>query len=195
MIAVVDYGAGNIRSLMNTLRRLGADCQLTSDPVTLRGADKVVFPGQGEARYAMASLRRTGLVDVLPKLTQPFFGICLGQQLLCVHSEEHDTPCLGVFPERVRHFPDPKNGERIPHMGWNDFTELSGPLMADVELSDDVYFVHSYYCELGPNVCATTDYILPFAAAMQRDNFYATQFHPEKSAGTGERILRNFLEL
>ena len=195
MIAVVDYGAGNIRSLMNTLRRLGADCQLTADPATLRRADKVVFPGQGEARYAMASLRRAGLDRVLPQLTQPFFGICLGQQLLCVHSEEHDTACLGVFPERVRHFPTPTDDARIPHMGWNDFTHLEGPLMAGVERTDDVYFVHSYYCELGPNACATTDYVLPFAAAMQRDNFYATQFHPEKSAETGARILQNFLEL
>ena len=191
MTAVLKYNAGNIGSVRNALARLGAEHLLTADPALLRTADRVIIPGVGEASSAMAYLKVSGLDAVIRSLRQPVLGICLGQQLLCAHSEENDTECLGVFDTRVRRFP-PRN--KVPHMGWNSLRDTQGPLFREMK-EEDVYFVHSYYCETDEHTAATCDYILPFAAAMQRDNFYATQFHPEKSAGVGAEILKNFLSL
>ncbi|MCU0408782.1 MAG: imidazole glycerol phosphate synthase subunit HisH, partial [Bacteroidales bacterium] len=179
MIAIVKYNAGNIRSVQNAIARLGYESLITDDPEELRKASKVVFPGVGEASSAMNCLRRQGLDTVILSLEQPVLGICLGLQLLCSHSEENDTECLGVFDARVRLFPPV---DKVPHMGWNNFLTLKGDLFRGVGIEEDVYFVHSYYPEISSATTATCDYILPFSAAMQRGNFYATQFHPEKSA-------------
>lgn len=192
MIAIIKYNAGNIRSVQNALNRLGYESLVTDDHDLIRKASKVILPGVGEAGSAMKHLKEKGLDQLIPKLTQPFLGICLGQQLLCKFSEEGNTTCLGVFNVQVKRFPEK---DIVPHMGWNNFTKVSGTLFKDVLTDDDVYFVHSYYCEESSDTAATCDYILPFAAAMQKDNFYATQFHPEKSARVGERILQNFLQL
>ncbi|MEM6272594.1 MAG: imidazole glycerol phosphate synthase subunit HisH [Bacteroidota bacterium] len=192
MIAIIDYGAGNIRSVKNALRRLGAEPVLTADEAILRAADKVIFPGVGEAATAMHALRGTGLDRVIPELRQPVLGVCLGLQMLCLRSEEAETEGLGVFPVEVRRFP--ATG-KIPHMGWNALRSAEGPLFADLPEQADVYFVHSYYAETAPATAAVTDYLLPFSAALCRDNFYAVQFHPEKSGKVGARIIQNFLEL
>ncbi|RMD68844.1 MAG: imidazole glycerol phosphate synthase subunit HisH [Bacteroidetes bacterium] len=194
MIAVIDYNAGNIRSVMYALDRLGAEAVLTSDPAQIRAAEKVIFPGVGQASTTMAWLQRHGLDALIRSLTQPVLGICLGMQLLCAHSEEGDTPCLGVVPARVRRFV-PARGEKVPHMGWNTIRQVQGPLF---EAADEVawmYFVHSYYVETGPWTIAETDYVLPFSAAIRHDNFFATQFHPEKSGEAGMNVLRRFLAL
>jgi imidazole glycerol-phosphate synthase subunit HisH len=192
MIAVIDYNAGNTRSVLNALHRLGAEGILTSDPEQIRSADRVIFPGVGEAGSAMRHLADREMDTLICSLVQPVLGICLGLQLMCSYSEEGDTKCLGIFKEKVLMFP-PK--DIVPHMGWNNFSEVKGPLFEHVSAGDNVYYVHSYYAETGPDTVASCDYILPFSAAMQRNNFYAVQFHPEKSAATGERILHNFLEL
>jgi glutamine amidotransferase len=192
MIAIVKYNAGNIRSVQNALERLGYESIVTDDPQLLRTAEKVIFPGVGEASSAMRYLKEKGLDQVIRSLTQPVLGICLGLQLMCDQSEEGNTNCLGIFPNKVRRF----NGDAIiPHMGWNELELIGGKLMEDISSSDDVYFVHSYYAEPGEFTTALCNYILPFSAALERNNFYATQFHPEKSAGIGERILLNFLEI
>ena len=193
MIVVVKYNAGNIRSVMNALHRLGANATVTDDPSLLREADKVIFPGVGEASSAMRYLRERGLDEVLKNLNQPFLGICLGLQLMCKHSEEGDTECLGIFSENVKRFPTAK--EKVPHMGWNNCVELKGPLFNRISSDDDFYFVHSYCAELGSQTTAQCDYILPFSAALQKDNFHAVQFHPEKSADVGQQLIKNFLEL
>jgi glutamine amidotransferase len=192
MIAIIQYNAGNIRSVQNALTRLGYESMVTDDHDLIRKAAKVILPGVGEAGSAMKHLKEKGLDKLIPSLKQPFLGICLGQQLLCGFSEEGNTNCLGIFDANVRRFPDK---EIVPHMGWNNFTRVSGPLFKNVSAEEDVYFVHSYYCEVGEDTAATCDYILPFSAAMQKDNFYATQFHPEKSARVGQQILINFLSL
>ncbi len=192
MIAIVKYNAGNIRSLINALVRLGIEPLLTDDPDQLREAEKVIFPGVGEASSAMAYLRQRGLDQLLRSLKQPFLGICLGQQLMGSHSEEGDVACLGIFPEKIKKFPPL---DKVPHIGWNNFEELKGPLFKGIEKTDDMYFVHSFYMEKGPDTIASTDYILPFSAAVHRENFYAVQFHPEKSAAVGQRLLSNFLEI
>lgn len=192
MIAIVKYNAGNIRSVLNALARLGVEATLTDEPETLRQADKVIFPGVGEASSAMAYLREKGLDQVLTSLHQPFLGICLGLHLLCSHSEENDTPCLGIFPERVKLFPPTG---KVPHIGWNNCTSLSAPLFSEIEPTADFYFVHSYFAETGPDTIATCDYLQPFSAALHRDNYYAVQFHPEKSAQPGAQLLQNFLAL
>lgn len=192
MVAIIKYNAGNITSVKNALGRLGYANILTDDAAVIQAADKVIFPGVGEASSAMKYLQKKGLDEVILNLQQPVLGICLGQQLMCQHSEENDTKCLGIFPAKVRRFP-PK--EKVPHIGWNNFTELKSPVFKGVNKEDDVYFVHSYYAEITKDTTAICDYILPFGAAMQRDNFYATQFHPEKSGKIGEQILQNFLEL
>lgn len=192
MIAIVKYNAGNVRSVLNALQRLGVEATVTDDSALLKSADKVIFPGVGEAATAMAYLQARGLDQVLRELRQPFLGICLGMQLMCAHSEEGDTDCLGMFPERVRRFPA---GEKIPHMGWNEIEQLNGPLFDTVPEKSDLYFVHSYFVELGPDTVATTRYGTEFAAAIQKDNFYAVQFHPEKSGTVGSDILKNFLNL
>jgi glutamine amidotransferase len=193
LIAIVKYNAGNIRSVTNALHRLGVDALVTDDPKPLREAEKVIFPGVGEASSAMRYLRERGLDEVLKNLNQPFLGICLGLQLMCKHSEEGNTDCLGIFNENVKRFPSAK--EKVPHMGWNNCSKLKGPLFKGISPADDFYFVHSYYAELGSQTTAQCDYILPFSAALQKDNFHAVQFHPEKSADVGQQLIKNFLQL
>ena len=192
MIAILKYNAGNIKSVKNALNRLGYKSIITDDPRELIKADKVIFPGVGEAGSAMQYIRERGLDKTIVSLKQPVLGICLGMQLMCRHSEEADTQCLGIFDSNVKLFPPV---DKIPHMGWNNFFTMKGVLFNDIALEDDVYYVHSYYPEISSYTSATCDYILPFSAAMQKDNFYATQFHPEKSAEIGDKILLNFLQL
>ena len=192
MIAIVKYNAGNIRSVQNALSRLGYNSKITDDPVQLKAADKVIFPGVGEANSAMRYLKENRLDEVIKSLEQPVLGICLGLQLMCSSSEEGNTECLGIFPNKVLRF---QGDAIIPHMGWNDFTSLEGPLFNGIKAADDMYFVHSYFAEIGEYTTATCDYIQPFSAALSKDNFFATQFHPEKSAGIGTLLLKNFLEL
>jgi len=192
MIAILKYNAGNIKSVMNALTRLGYKSIITDDPAELSDADKVIFPGVGEASSAIMYLRERGLDKTIISLKQPVLGICLGLQLMCRYTEEGDTTCLGIFDSDVRLFPPV---EKIPHMGWNNFLTIKGDLFKGITIRDNLYYVHSYYAEISSSTIATCDYILPFSAAMQKGNFYATQFHPEKSAGTGEKILKNFLEL
>ena len=193
-IAIIDYNAGNVQSVLFAMERLGVDAVLTDDHTVIRSADKVIFPGVGAANTTMAYLRERGLDGLIRSLTQPVLGICLGMQLLCEHSEENDTPCLGIIPQKVLRF-RPANGEKVPHMGWNSVCGLQNGVFSPELEGDYVYFVHSYYAEVGPYTTATTDYILPFSSGLQKDNFYATQFHPEKSGKVGEAILRNFLNL
>lgn len=192
MIAIIKYNAGNIRSVKNALDQLNADSIVTDDPDEIRTAEKIIFPGVGEASTAMKYLKEKQLDQLIKNLKQPFLGICLGQQLMCEYSEEGDTKCLGIFKERVKKF-QPKG--KVPHMGWNNFTEVKSPLFEGINPQEDMYFVHSYYVEVGKDTIAKTDYIIPFSSALQKDNFYAVQFHPEKSADAGERLLKNFLEL
>lgn len=191
-IAIVKYNAGNVQSVKYALHRLGLDAVLTNDPEELRSSDKVIFPGVGEAASAMQSLRMNRLDEFIPTLKQPVLGVCLGLQLMCRHSEERDTKCLGIFDLEVKRF-EPKL--KVPHMGWNMLGQLKGPLMKDLPDEPYLYFVHSYYAEPGEYTVATVDYITPFSAALNRDNFYAVQAHPEKSGKTGEQILKNFLDL
>lgn len=192
MIAIIKYNAGNISSVKNALTRLGYDSVITDDESVILSADKVIFPGVGEASSAMKHLIDKGLDKTILAVNKPMLGICLGQQLMCEFSEEGNTECLGIFNTQVKKFPDT---DIVPHMGWNSFTKLDGALFSGLKINDDVYFVHSYYAEVNEQTTAISDYIKPFSAAMQRDNFYATQFHPEKSADIGEQILKNFLEL
>lgn len=193
-VAVVKYNAGNIYSVMNALKRLGVEPLLTDDAQQLRQADRVLFPGQGEASGAMAYLREHGLDKVICSLTQPVLGICIGQQLLCRHSEEGDVDCLGIFDVDVKRFSPTRHEDKVPCMGWNRIYDTKSKLMAGVE-GQFVYFVHSFYVPACDEAIAIADYILPYSAALHKDNFYATQFHPEKSGSVGERIIRNFLEL
>lgn len=192
-LAIINYRAGNIRSVAFALERLGLSPELTDEPAKIRRADKLIFPGVGEASSAMAALEASHLADVLRECQQPLLGICLGMQLLCAHSEEGPAEGLGHFAARVRHFP-PSAG-KVPHMGWNSIHDLRGPLFEGVAEGSYVYFVHSYYVPPSAETCATCTYGLPFSAALQRGNIFATQFHPEKSGATGEQILRNFLRL
>jgi imidazole glycerol-phosphate synthase subunit HisH len=192
MIAILKYNAGNIKSVQNALSRLGYKSIITDNPSELTKAEKVIFPGVGEAGTAMIYLKERGLDQTILTLSQPVLGICLGLQLMCRFSEEGDTKCLGIFDTDVRLFPPV---EKIPHIGWNNCLTMKGDLFKGISLNDNLYYVHSYYAEISPYTLATCDYIIPFSAAMQKENFFATQFHPEKSAETGEKILRNFLEL
>ena len=193
MIAILKYNAGNVTSVKNTLGKLGAECIITDDIETITNAEKVIFPGVGEAGSAMRHLRERQLDKLIVSLKQPVLGICLGQQLMCRFSEESQTDCLGIFDTAVKLFPPKKI---VPHMGWNNLQiSDSRDLLKNISAEDTVYFVHSYYCELSSDSIAECDYILPFSAAMRKNNFYATQFHPEKSALIGERILKNFLEI
>ncbi|MBK9590923.1 MAG: imidazole glycerol phosphate synthase subunit HisH [Crocinitomicaceae bacterium] len=192
MIAIVKYNAGNIASVQNALTRLGFESVVTDNVDELRSSEKVIFPGVGEASSAMKYLKDRNLDEVIRSLKQPVLGICLGQQLMCAFSEEGNINCLGIFKTMVKKFPPT---DLVPQMGWNSLSKLSGQLFQGIVESDDVYFVHSYYAELCKNTVATCDYILPFSAALQKDNFYATQFHPEKSGSVGEQILINFLKL
>jgi len=193
-VAIVKYNAGNIYSVVNALKRLGVEPLLTDDAEQLGKADRVVFPGQGEARGAMEYLRVRGLDKVIRSLRQPVLGICIGQQLLCRHSEEGDTECIGIFDTEVKRFQPQHHEDKVPCMGWNKLYDTSSPLMQNVD-EQYVYFVHSYYVPVCQETIAKADYILPFSAAMHKDNFYACQFHPEKSGRVGERIIKNFLEL
>ena len=197
MIAVVDYATGNLRSVADALRRAGAEFTLTADPALLRGADKVILPGVGEASSAMSQLRERGLDTVIPSLTQPVLGICIGMQLMCLSSEEGDAACLGIFPTDVVRLPDrTADGPlKVPHMGWDTVDMLRGPLFEGIDAQTYVYYVHSYAPRLCDAAIAATDYGMRFSAALARDNFFGTQFHPEKSGAAGSRILRNFLTL
>lgn len=193
-IAIVKYNAGNVRSVQFALQRLGVEALWTDEPDALRAADKVIFPGVGEASSAMQYLRERGLDAVLRGLRQPVLGICLGLQLFCRYSEEGDTSCLGIFDVEVRRFRSP--GLKVPHIGWNTLSNLREPLFEGVQDGNFAYFVHSFYAEMHPDfIAAQADYDVPFSAALQRENFFAVQFHPEKSGETGQRILKNFLKL
>lgn len=192
MIAIIQYNAGNVASVANAVRRLGYEVEITADPLRLQAADKVIFPGVGQASSAMRYLKQTGLDQTILALRQPVLGICLGMQLLCAYSEEGNVEGLGVFPQRVRRFPS--NGI-VPHMGWNTVRFQSNPLTVDSCPEADFYFVHSYYAELNEYTVGTCHYLVEFSAVLQRDNFYATQFHPEKSAKIGQQLLVNFLAL
>ena len=194
-VAIVKYNAGNVYSVVNALRRMGIDPLLTDDAEALRKADRVFFPGQGHAGEAMDYLKARRLNEVIRDLKQPVFGICVGQQLLCKHSEEGDTDCIGIFDAEVKRF-QPKNHEdKVPCMGWNQLYDIKSPLFNGLDDGDYVYFVHSFFVPVCAETIATADYILPYSASMQKDNFYTCQFHPEKSGKVGERILKNFLEL
>ena len=192
-VAVVKYNAGNIQSVMNALRRVGVDPVLTDNPVELRKADRVIFPGQGEASHAMEYLQTHGLDQVIKSLTQPVLGICIGQQLMCEHSEEGNVDCLGIFPAQVLRFHPQKHEQKVPHMGWNQLENVQDPLLEGINEGAFVYFVHSFYVPTTDYTIATTNHILCFRSAMRKGNFMATQFHPEKSGSVGERILTNFL--
>ena len=194
-IAIVKYNAGNICSVVNALRRLGIDPLITDRAEELSKADRVLFPGQGEAKSSMEYLKARRLDDVIRHLQQPVLGICVGQQLLCKHSEEGDVDCIGIFNAEVKRFSPTRHEDKVPAMGWNQLTDLKSPLMQHLGDHPYVYFVHSYYVPLCTSTIATADYILPYSAALHKDNFYATQFHPEKSGKVGETILKNFLEL
>lgn len=194
-IAVVKYNAGNIHSVDCALRRLGVEAVITADKEALMAADKVIFPGVGEAETTMNHLRANGMDELIKNLRQPVLGICLGMQLMCRYSEEGEADCLGIFDTEVKRFLPPKQEDKVPHMGWNTITQTNSALFRGFSQEEFVYFVHSFYVPLCEFTAAQTEYILPFSAALHKDNFYATQFHPEKSGSTGERILRNFLEL
>ncbi|MEA3392524.1 MAG: imidazole glycerol phosphate synthase subunit HisH [Candidatus Marinimicrobia bacterium] len=191
-IAVIKYNAGNIRSVQIALDRLGVSSVVTDDPDIIRSAEKVIFPGVGEASSAMKYLKERKLDELILSLKQPVLGICLGLQLMCSYTEEANTSCLGIFDNRVIRFPE-KN--KVPHIGWNSISGLKGPLFKDIADNSHVYFVHSYAAEPGEAQIAGTNYIIPFASALRKDNFYATQFHPEKSGDIGQQILKNFIEL
>lgn len=194
MIAIVDYKMGNLRSVENALRRLGTDFTVTADADVIRRADKVLLPGVGNAAEAMDNLRAAGLVEVIRSLRQPVLGICVGMQVMCRHSEEGDVDCLGIFDARVKRF-TPSLELKVPHMGWNKIGNLETKLFKDLEGGSYVYFVHSYYPELCPDTIATATHGVMFSAALKYENFYGTQFHPEKSGDVGERIIANFLQL
>ena len=201
-VAIVKYNAGNIYSVVNALRRMGIEPILTDDAELLMKADKVLFPGQGHAAEAMDYLKARRLDEVIKNLKQPVFGICVGQQLLCKHSEEGDTQCIGIFDADVKRFQPQKHEDKVPCMGWNELDVRCkkeevrcDTLMKGLGEHPYVYFVHSYYVPVCEETIAIADYILPYSASMHKDNFYACQFHPEKSGKVGEQILKNFLEL
>ncbi|MCR8667647.1 imidazole glycerol phosphate synthase subunit HisH [Aestuariibaculum sp. M13] len=191
-LVIINYGAGNIKSIQFAFKRLGVDAVLSNDPEEILAAEKIIFPGVGEASSAMAMLEESGLDKLIPKLKQPVLGICLGMQLLCEFTEEGNTKGLGVFKTVVKRF---DNSVKVPQMGWNVIKELKSNLFKDVKEKEYMYLVHSYYAEHCPETIATTDYGLNYASALQHKNFYGVQFHPEKSSLAGEQILKNFLEL
>lgn len=191
-IVIIDYGAGNVKSVQFALERLGYDAICSNDAKVIEAADKVIFPGVGEAKSAMEEIKKFGLEKVIPNLKQPVLGICLGMQLMCKFSEENDTECLNIFPMEVKRFTEQL---KVPQIGWNVIDKLKEPLFKDVEEYSYVYYVHSYYVPKNEYTVATTDYGLEYAGAIQKDNFYACQFHPEKSSDVGEQILKNFIQL
>ncbi len=194
-VAVIKYNAGNICSVDHALKRLGVEVTITADKEVLRAADKIIFPGVGEAETTMKFLRASGMDTLIKELRQPLLGICLGMQLMCRHSEEGDTDCLGIFDAEVKRFISQKHEDKVPHMGWNTIAETKSALFDGFTKEEFVYFVHSFYVPVNECTAAVTDYIHPFSAALHKDNYYATQFHPEKSGSVGERILYNFLKL
>lgn len=191
-LAIVKYNAGNIRSVIFALQRLGIEPILTDDHDELRSADKVIFPGVGEASTTMNFLRERKLDQLIPSLKQPVFGICVGMQLMCKHSEENNTSCMGIFDINVKKF---EGEEKVPHIGWNNIQRLESPLFQYIKPDEYVYFVHSYYAEISDHTIAEAEYMVPFSAGLHRDNFYATQFHPEKSGDVGARIIEGFLQI
>jgi len=190
-VVIIKYNAGNIRSVLFALERIGVEAVVTDNHDEIREADKVIFPGVGEASSAMAYLRSKGLDELIKSLKQPVLGICLGMQLMCSFSEENNTDCLGIFDQKVRLFP--AAGLKVPQIGWNNITQLKTNLMADVPENAYMYFVHSYYVENCAEAIAKTDYIVEYSSAIQKNNFYAVQFHPEKSGDVGQKILENFI--
>lgn len=194
-VAVIKYNAGNIRSVDCALKRLGVEAEITADKEVLQSADKVIFPGVGEAETTMNHLKATGMDQLIKDLRQPVLGICLGMQLMCRYSEEGSVDCLNIFDTEVKRFMPLKHEDKVPHMGWNTISKTNSPLFEGFTEEEFVYFVHSFYIPVCEFTAAATDYIHPFSAALHKDNFYATQFHPEKSGKTGERILKNFLNL
>jgi len=192
MIAIIKYNGGNVNSVQNALNRLGAESIVTDDFEMIRKADKVIFPGVGEASSTMKNLKEKGLDKLIPTLKQPVLGICLGMQLMCKNNEEGNTVGMGIFDINVKRFP---TKDIVPHMGWNTISEFQSSIFSGIEEVSDVYFVHSYYCELSENTTSVCGYILPFSASLQKDNFYAMQFHPEKSGKIGSQLLENFLKL
>jgi glutamine amidotransferase len=191
-IILIDYGAGNIKSIQFAFKRLGFDAVLSNNPDEILAADKVIFPGVGEASTAMSMLKESGLEDLIPKLKQPVLGICLGMQLLCKSSDEGNTKGLGIFNTHVRRF---SNNLKVPQMGWNVIKELKSKLFSGIKENEYMYLIHSYYAEHCEQTIATTDYGINYASALQHNNFYGVQFHPEKSSKAGERILKNFINL
>ncbi|PWT71001.1 MAG: imidazole glycerol phosphate synthase subunit HisH [Bacteroidetes bacterium] len=199
-IAIIKYNAGNIQSVLYALERIGEKALVTDDPNQIRQADKVIFPGVGEAGTAMKYLSERGLDQVIKSLSQPVLGICLGLQLMCRYSEENNTSCLGIFDEEVKKFPVQSNGARghsfkIPQIGWNNIYDLQSDLFHQIEGGSYCYFVHGYYASTGVHTIAKTDYIIPYSSALRKDNFFGVQFHPEKSAAVGENIIRNFISI
>jgi imidazole glycerol-phosphate synthase subunit HisH len=195
-LVIIKYNAGNIQSVLYALERIGAQATVTDDPTLIRAADKVIFPGVGEASTAMQYLKERGLDQLIRDLRQPVLGVCLGMQLMCRHSEENDTDCLGIFDVPVKKFVPTGTGVfKVPQIGWNTIYDLSTPLFAGLPASSYCYFVHGYYAALGDHTIAKSDYIQPYSSALHEDNFYGVQFHPEKSAATGEAILKNFIAL
>ncbi|MXS72874.1 imidazole glycerol phosphate synthase subunit HisH [Flavobacteriaceae bacterium W22] len=191
MIAIIKYNGGNVSSVQNSLNRLNVESVVTDDFDVIRKADKVIFPGVGEASSTMKLLKEKGLDKLIPTLKQPVLGVCLGMQLMCKNNEEGNTVGMGIFDIDVKKFPA-KN--IVPHMGWNTISDFKSGIFSGIEENSDVYFVHSFYCELSENTTSVCDYILPFSASLQKDNFYAMQFHPEKSGDIGSRLLENFLK-
>jgi imidazole glycerol-phosphate synthase subunit HisH len=193
-LAIIKYNAGNIQSVLNALERLGVNAEVTDDAEKIRSSDKVIFPGVGEASSAMRSLKENDLDRIIQGLEQPVLGICVGMQLLCEHSEENNTACLGVVPVKVKKF-EGNLRLKVPQVGWNNIFELQSPLFKNIPEQSYVYNVHSYYAEDSPYTIAKCEYVLPYAAAIQKNNFYGVQFHTEKSAEVGDKIIKNFLEL
>ena len=194
-IAIVKYNAGNIGSVENAVRRMGIEPVVTDDVEKIQGADRVIFPGQGEAHSTMAYLKAHRLDEVIVGLKQPVLGICIGMQLLCRHSKEQNTDCLGVFDVDVKRFVPQRHEDKVPQMGWNTIEQTKSELFKGFEKPEFVYFIHSFYVPTCEWTIATTDYIQPYSSALHKDNFYATQFHPEKSGSVGERILTNFITM
>ena len=195
-LAIIKYNAGNIQSVLYALERIGMEATVTDDVKQIQKADKVIFPGVGEASTAMNYLKERQLDNVIKNLEQPVLGICLGMQLMCAYSEENNTDCLGIFDETVKHFvPGENSSMKVPQIGWNNIYNLQTGLLNNLPENTYCYFVHGYYAALGAHTIATADYILPYSAGLHKKNFYGVQFHPEKSAAAGEQILKNFVAL
>jgi len=194
-LAIIKYNAGNIRSVLYALERIGYSATVTDNAEEIGNADKVIFPGVGEASTAMSYLKKRNLDTLIRSLTQPVLGICLGMQLMCRYSEENDTNCLGIFDETVKKFKPEVIGLKVPQIGWNSIYDLKTGLFKNVTDKSYCYFVHGYYAAKGEHTIATTDYVQPYSSALHKDNFYGVQFHPEKSAAVGEQILKKFIEL